>query len=210
VATWWVAAYVVDISGASRELTEGITALLAAAILLYVGLWLHNKLQAQRWKEFIESKVQGAFEGGTLWGIALVAFIAVYREVFETVLFYQALWLQAGRGGQHMVVVGFVVAAVALVVLSWLIFKFSVRLPLRAFFAINSVLLYALAVVFAGKGIAALQEAGQLPVTSITFPTIDLLGIYPNLQALGLQAALILVAVAVVVLSRRKAVSEPR
>ena len=205
IATWVAAAYVVDISGASREVTEGITALLAAAILLYVGLWLHNKLQAKRWKEFIETKVQGAFEGGTLWGIALVAFIAVYREVFETVLFYQALWLQTGNGGQSMVVLGFVVAAVALVVLSWLIFKFSVRLPLRLFFTINSVLLYALAVVFAGKGIAALQEAGKLPVTSIEFPTIDLLGIYPNLQALGLQAALILAAVAVVLLSRRKA-----
>lgn len=206
IATWFAAAYVVDISGASREVTEGITALLAAAILLYVGLWLHNKLQARRWKEFIETKVQGAFEGGTLWGIALVAFIAVYREVFETVLFYQALWLQAGDGGHHMVALGFAVAAVALVALSWLIFKFSVRLPLRLFFAINSVLLYALAVVFAGKGIAALQEAGKLPVTSIRFPTIDLLGIYPNLQALGLQAALILAAVAVVLLSRRRPV----
>jgi len=89
VATWLVAAYVVDISGASRELTEGVTALFAAAILLYVGFWLHNKLQAQRWKEFIESKVHGALNDGTLWSIALVAFIAVYREVFETVLFYQ-------------------------------------------------------------------------------------------------------------------------
>ena len=204
IATWVAAAYVVDISGASREVTEGVTALLAAAILLYVGLWLHNKLQARRWKEFIETKVQGAFEGGTLWGIALVAFIAVYREVFETVLFYQALWLQTGNGGQSMVVLGFVVAAVVLVVLSWLIFRFSVRLPLRLFFAINSVLLYALAVVFAGKGIAALQEAGKLPVTSIEFPTIDLLGIYPNLQALGLQVTLILAAVAVLVLSRRR------
>jgi len=204
IATWVAAAYVVDISGASREVTEGVTALLAAAILLYVGLWLHNKLQARRWKEFIETKVQGAFEGGTLWGIALVAFIAVYREVFETVLFYQALWLQTGNGGQSMVVLGFVVAAVVLVVLSWLIFRFSVRLPLRLFFAINSVLLYALAVVFAGKGIAALQEAGKLPVTRIEFPTIDLLGIYPNLQALGLQVTLILAAVAVLVLSRRR------
>ncbi len=206
IATWVAAAYVVDISGASREVTEGITALLAAAILLYVGLWLHNKLQARRWKEFIETRVQGAFEGGTLWGIALVAFIAVYREVFETVLFYQALWLQAGSGARDMVVLGFAVAAVALVVLAWLIFRFSVRLPLRLFFAINSVLLYVLAVVFAGKGIAALQEAGKLPVTSIRFPTIDLLGIYPNLQALGLQATLILAAVAVVVLSRRRPV----
>ena len=206
VATWLVAAYVVDISGASRELTEGVTALFAAAILLYVGFWLHNKLQAQRWKEFIESKVHGALNDGTLWSIALVAFIAVYREVFETVLFYQTLWLQAGAGGQHMVLIGFLSAAVALVVLAWLIFKFSVRLPLRLFFAVNSALLYLLAVVFAGKGVAALQEAGKLPASSVHFPTIDVLGVYPTLQTLGLQALLVIAAVVFVLMSRRKTV----
>jgi len=206
VATWAVAAYVVNISGASRELTEGITALVAAAILLYVGFWLHNKLQAQRWKEFIETKVHGALNEGTLWSIALVAFIAVYREVFETVLFYQTLWLQAGAGGQHMVLIGFLSAAAALVVLAWLIFRFSVRLPLRLFFAVNSVLLYMLAVVFAGKGVAALQEAGKLPVSGVNFPNIDVLGIYPNLQALGLQAVLVIAAVVYVLMNRRKSV----
>ena len=204
IATWVIAAYVVDISGANRELTEGITALLAAAILLYVGFWLHNKLQAQRWKEFIETKIHGALNDGALWSIALVAFIAVYREVFETVLFYQTLWLQAGSGGQHMVLVGFGSAAAALVVLAWLIFKFSVRLPLRLFFAVNSVLLYLLAVVFAGKGVAALQEAGKLPMSPVHFPTIDVLGIHPSLEGLGLQALLIMAAAVFVFLNRRK------
>lgn len=205
VATWAAATYVVDVSGASRELTEGITALFAAAVLLYVGFWLHDKLHAQRWKEFIETKVHGALNQGTMWSIALVAFVAVYREVFETVLFYQALWLQAGNGGRHMVAMGFVSAAAALVVLAWLIFRFSVRLPLKLFFGINSVLLYILAVVFAGKGVAALQEAGKLPVSPINFPTIDVLGIYPNLQTLGLQLLLIVAAAVFLVLSRRKA-----
>jgi high-affinity iron transporter len=205
IATWAAATYVVSVSGASRELTEGITALLAAGILLYVGFWLHNKLQAQRWKAFIETKVHGALNNGTLWSIALVAFIAVYREVFETVLFYQTLWLQAGNGGQHMVLMGFLSAAAALVVLAWLIFRFSVRLPLRLFFAVNSVLLYVLAIVFAGKGVAALQGAGKLPVTAINFPAIDVLGVYPNLQALGLQLVLIASAAIFVAASRRKA-----
>lgn len=205
VATWAVAAYAFDISGANRELTEGITALLAAAILLYVGFWLHNKLQAQRWKEFIETKLHGALNNGALWSIALVAFIAVYREVFETVLFYKALWLQAGNSGQQMVLAGFASAAAALVILSWLIFRFSVRLPLRLFFAINSVLLFVLAVVFAGKGVAALQEAGKLPVTIVQFPTIDVLGIHPSVQGLGLQGLMLLAAVFFVYWSRRKA-----
>lgn len=191
VATWAVAAYAIDISGASREMTEGFTALTAAAILFYVGFWLHNKTHAQRWKQFIEGKIRGALGSRTLWALAAVSFVAVYREVFETVLFYQALWMQAGVAGQRFVVSGFVGAAVVLVALAWLIFRFSVRLPLRLFFGVNAVLLYLLAIVFAGNGVAALQEAGKLPVHPVDFPQIGLLGIHPNLQSLGLQAALL-------------------
>ena len=203
--TWLAATYFINISGASREMTEGISALLAAGILFYVGVWLHNKLQAQRWKEFIESKVELATGGRTLWALALLAFIAVYREIFETVLFYQALWVQAGDEGQRMVFSGFLVAAVGLVVLSWLIFRYSVRLPLKLFFGVNSALMYLLAVVFAGKGVAALQEAGKLPMSGIDFPRVDMLGIYPNLESLGLQVVLVSVAVVFLVLNQRHA-----
>lgn len=202
-ATWALATYAIDISGASRELTEGLTALFAAGILFYVGVWLHNKLQAQRWKEFIESKVQQATGGQTLWALALLSFIAVYREVFETVLFYETLWVQAGDAGHHMVAAGFLAAVAGLVLLSWLIFRFSVRLPLRLFFGVNSALMYLLAVVFAGKGVAALQAAGKLPMNGINFPRIDVLGVYPNLESLGLQLLLVLVAVVFLVLNQR-------
>lgn len=205
IATWAVAAYVIDISGAGRELTEGFTALLAAGILFYVGFWLHNKTHALRWKQFIEEKVRGALGSRTLWALAAVSFVAVYREVFETVLFYQALWMQSGPEGQRFVVTGFVVAAAALVVLAWLIFRFSVRLPLRLFFGVNAVLLYLLAIVFAGNGIAALQEAGKLPVDPVNFPRIDLLGIHPTLQSLTLQAALLGFAILWAIYSYRSA-----
>lgn len=205
VATWVIAAYVINISGASRELTEGVTALLAAVILFYVGFWLHNKTHARRWKQFIEGKVRGALGGRTLWALAAVSFIAVYREVFETVLFYQALWMQSGPSSQHLVVAGFVVAAAMLVALAWLIFRFSVRLPLRLFFGANSVLLYLLAIVFAGNGVAALQEAGKLPIDPVNFPRVDLLGIHPNLQSLGLQAALLSFAIVWAIYSYRSA-----
>lgn len=205
VVTWMIAAYFIDISGASRELTEGVTALLAAVILFYVGLWLHNKTHARRWKQFLEGKVRGALGGRTLWALAAVSFIAVYREVFETVLFYQALWMQSGPGSQHLVVTGFVAAAAMLVALSWLIFRFSVRLPLRLFFGANSVLMYLLAIVFAGNGVAALQEAGKLPIDPVNFPRVGLLGIYPNLQSLGLQAALLSFAIVWAIYSHRLA-----
>src|SRR5690606_9729374 len=125
--------------------------------------------------QFIENKVRGALSGRTLWALAAVSFIAVYREVFETVLFYQALWMQSGPSSQHLVVGGFAVAAAMLVALSWVIFRFSVRLPLRLFFGANSVLLYLLAIIFAGNGVAALQEAGKLPIDPVDFPRVDLL-----------------------------------
>lgn len=203
VATWALATYAIAISGASRELTEGLTALFAAGILFYVGVWLHNKLSAHRWREFIETKVKQASSGQTLWALALLSFVVVYREVFETVLFYKTLWVQAGAAGQGMVLGGFAAAAGGLVMLSWLIFRFSVRLPLRLFFGINSALMYLLAVVFAGKGVAALQAAGKLPIHGINFPRIDVLGVYPNMQSLGVQLVLVLVAVIFLALNRR-------
>ena len=193
--TWYVSSEIVTIGGAGRELTEAFAALFAAAMLFYVGFWLHSKTSAMQWKAFIEDNVRKALDRGTLWGLALLAFVAVYREIFETVLFYQALWLQTGREGHGMVVAGLGVAAAGLVVLAWLILKFSTRLPLRQFFSATSIFLFVLAVIFAGKGIAALQEAGMLPVEHVNFPTIELLGIYPNLEGLGVQVVMVILAV---------------
>jgi high-affinity iron transporter len=206
--TWLVASYVITISGAGRELTEGITALLAAAVLFYVGLWLHNKMHIHHWQRFIESKVRTALTGRTLWALALVSFIAVYREVFETVLFYQTLLVQAGTSSRHLVLVGCALAVVTLVALAWLIFRFSVRLPVRLFFGVNAALMFILAIMFAGNGIAALQEAGKIPVNPVNFPRIDLLGIYPNLEALGLQAILIAVTLSRIWWDKRRVKEE--
>lgn len=196
LATWTVASYVIEISGASREISEGAAALLAAGVLFYVGFWLHDKSHARRWQDFVRQKLDHALQGGGLWLLGGVAFIAVYREAFETVLFYQALWLQSAGPGHAMMIGGFAAAAAALVALAWLIVRYSMRLPLKAFFRGNAFLMYALAVIFAGKGVAALQEAGTLPVHSIGFPKVHVLGVYPNLESLGLQVLLLLIAAA--------------
>ena len=204
IATWAVATYVVDVSGASRELTEGLTALFAAGVLFYVGVWLHRKVQSQRWGQFIRSKMQTALQQRTLFALTALSFVAVYREVFETVLFYQALAVQAGSGGHAMITAGILTATLLLGLAAWLILRASTRLPLRQFFGINTALMYLLAIIFAGKGVAALQEAGVIGVSQVAFPRIDLLGVYPNLQALGLQLILVLVAVAMVLMNRRE------
>ena len=192
--TWVLATTVLHISGAARELSEGVVALFAAAILLYVGFWMHDKAQARRWQQYIEQRLSSSLGQGTLWGIALLAFIAVYREAFETVLFYQALWLQTTPAGQPMVFAGFGAAVAVLAVLGWAILKYSVRLPFGLFFGVSAALMYSLAVIFAGKGVMALQEAGYIPIRPVDFPRIDLIGVYPNLQSLGLQAVLVMIA----------------
>ncbi len=185
--TWVLASFVVEVSGANRELTEGVTALIAAAMLLYVGYWLHGKSYAEAWSRFIREQVGQALARRTLWAMAAVSFLAVYREMFEIVLFYEALWAQAGNAGRGAVLGGMAAAAFALGAIAFAIFKYSVRLPLGLFFGATSALLALLAVVFTGHGIAALQEAGVLGVTRLAFDAVTLLGIYPSAEGVGAQ-----------------------
>lgn len=202
--TWVAASYVVTLSGASREVTEGVTALLAAVMLLYVGFWMHRHAHAARWKAFIETKVEAALSGRTRWALASIAFLAVYREAFETVLFYQALWIEADAPGRLAVAGGFAAAAVALALLAWLILKMGLRLPVGWFFGVGSALLAVLAVVLAGKGIAALQQAGRLPIGPLDLPPIPSLGVYPTWQGVLTQLALVVVILAAFTYSRRR------
>jgi high-affinity iron transporter len=195
--TWFVAAKLIGMSGATRELTEGVTALLAAAILLYVGYWLHGKAYANAWKQFIETRLKGALERGTLWALAGLSFLAVYREAFETVLFYQALWQQAGDAARGSVLVGFFSAIAGLVAIAWAILRYGVRLPIGAFFGACSVLMALLAVIFTGQGIKALQEAGFVTASPLHAITVAALGIYPTEETTVAQIVVLLVVAAV-------------
>ncbi|MGN2390898.1 FTR1 family protein [Pelomicrobium sp. G1] len=210
LATWVVASHLVSVSGAGRELTEGITALLAAAILIYVGFWLHGKSHAQAWKAFIEQRLKGALSRGTVSALVAVSFLAVYREVFETVLFYQALWTQTGDTGGGSILVGFLGGAAALVVISWGIFRYGLRLPIGPFFTVSSVLVALLAVVFVGQGVAALQEAGRLPADLVVFPRVPVLGIYPTVQTLLAQAIVLALVIAGFAWNRSSAGRTPK
>ena len=112
------------------------------------------------------------------------------------VLFYQALWIQTSRQGQSMIFTELLIAVILLLLLGWLILRYGTRLPLRQFFSVSGLFMFLLAIVFTGKGIAALQEAGRLPMNMIDIPQIDLLGIYPNLEGILAQSVLALIAIA--------------
>ena len=178
----------------------------ASAMLLYVGYWLHGKSQAIAWTSFIRDSVGQALEKRTLWAMTGVSFVAVYREVFEVVLFYEALWVQAGDAGHSAVLAGVGTAALLLAATGWGIFKYSLKLPLGPFFSAMTVLMALLAIIFVGQGIAALQEAGAVGVSPVEFFTLRILGIQPTLETLGAQAlAAAIVAVGMLASSHRAA-----
>ncbi len=209
-ATWAAASYLIRVSGANRELTEGATALVAVAMLLYVGYWLHGKSKAMAWSAYLRDNLGRALERRALWAMAGASFLAVYREIFEVILFYEALWGQAGADGHAAIWSGAAAAAVALAALSWAILRYSVRLPLGPFFGAMSLLLALLAVVFAGQGIAALQEAGVVSVTHVAFFTLPALGIHPTAQTLGAQILVAMLSALLTYAAGRAAAPPPR
>ena len=184
VGTWAVAAYLIDVSGAQRELLEGATALFASVVLLWVGVWMHDRRHAAAWQDYIKSSLVG---GGGRFGFAVLAFFSVYRELFEVILFYETLWLQAGPAGHGAVLAGAGTALVVLLGLAWVILRGSRKLPLATFFGANAILLCVLSVVFAGHGVAALQEAGVLGTRPVPFFDFDWLGIHADAWSLSAQ-----------------------
>jgi len=192
---------VIQISGAGKEAMEGITMLFATAVLFYVSYWLITKIEISRWQHYIKSKVESSLTKGNILALGFAAFLAVYREGAETILFYQALY-STSDGNSGAIVAGFIAGSLLLVGLFVLIKYGSVRIPIGPFFAVTSALLYYLAFTFAGKGIRELQEAEWVSSIYIEkFPTIGFLGIYPTWEGILLQAILILALLVAIVYS---------
>ena len=182
--TWGVATYLVDISGANREVTEGLSALFAAIVLLSVGIWMHQKSLAGRWQQYLHARMSAALTRRSALFLFLLAFVAVYREVFETILFFIAMWSEQNRGA---ILGGLIVGGVVLAAVAFWMLRVSKRLPIGQFFSISSILIAVLAVVLVGKGIAALQEAGWVSQAWVAAPRIEWLGIYPSWESLLAQ-----------------------
>jgi high-affinity iron transporter len=201
---WVLNALTSTASGQNQEIIEGATMLLAVVVLFYVSNWMVSKAEAEAWSTYIEGKVQGSIARGSMFSLAFAAFLAVFREGAEVILFYQAL-LAGNHEYVNMIWLGLAVGAVALVIVYILIRVLSLRLPLKPFFLGTSVLLFVMSIAFTGSGIKELQEGNVIGVTMLPFDfTVDILGIYPTLETLIPQVLLLAVTVCTFVFQIRK------
>jgi high-affinity iron transporter len=190
--------------GQSQELIEGFTMLLAVAVLFYVSNWMVSKAEAEAWTSYIEGKVQNSLARGSVFSLAFAAFLAVFREGAETILFYQALLAQT-QSYINMIWLGLGVGLVLLVVVYVLIRFLSIKLPLKPFFLGTSILLFVMSIAFVGNGVKELQEGDLVSVSPIPgLGSVDILGIYPTLETLIPQIALLAITVATFVIQLRR------
>ena len=182
-------------SAAHRNALEGITMLVAAAVLFSVSYWLVSKIEVRKWHAFVNSQIRKALSSRRALALAAVAFLAVYREGFETVLFYAALFAtgRGSAGASVSIAAGILLGFALLCLIYYAIQRWGVRLPLKPFFGVTSGLLYLMAFSFAGQGIAELQEAGYMSATPIRWaPSLPALGIFPTTQTLAIQLLLMI------------------
>ena len=196
-ATWFVASYVIEISGASRELIEAIAALSATAVLFYVSFWILNKIEHKKWMEFVKAKVWQATTTGSVMVFVMLSFFTVYREGFETVLFYQAMFGFA-KYMEMYVGLGFVLGIVSLLAIYFVMRMMGKRLPLRVLFGLTMGIGAYLSIAFLGNAIRELQVLDIVPYTSMigTIPRLDInmatmTGIYPTLETVIGQIVLL-------------------
>lgn len=201
IVTAYILSTVIILGEEGQEAVEGVTMLFATAVLFYVSYWLITKSEVTRWQKYIKSKVDNSIGKGSVWALGLASFMAVYREGAETALFYLALF-STSQGSMGSVIAGFITGLIVLVII-FLLFKYGeMRLPIGPFFAVTSTLLYYLAFVFAGKGVHALQDAEWISETYWeAIPRISFFGIYPTVEGIALQTALIIAMVIAVIYS---------
>jgi len=169
-------------AGRNREIIEGVTGLVAAAMLFYVSYWLHSTASLNGWRRYINTNTTRALARGNLIGLALLAMMAIFREGAETAVFYLGI---APAISLQELLLGIGAGVAVLAIAAWLILVAGVKLPLRLFFQVAGILVFYLGFKFVGTGIHALQVAGAVPTTPIPWlPSIPFFGIYPTVESL--------------------------
>ena len=195
--TWFIAQYIIEISGASRELIEAIAGISAVAVLFWVSFWVLNKIETKRWIEFVKAKVWKATTTGSVLVFIMLSFFTVYREGFETVLFYQAI-LGFARYMEWYVIAGMVLGLAVIIGVALGVRKLGRKLPLRVLFGLTMGIGAYMSIAFMGNAIREFQEVGYIPTTHMigTIPRLDInlatmTGIHPTLETVVAQLILL-------------------
>lgn len=200
-----------EYAGQFRELLEGVTMLIAVALLLYVGFWLLSK--AHKWNEFIKHSAKEAISKGSSYALWWTVFLAVYREGAETVLFYQALLFDSNTSADFSAVIGgLALGCVILIVLYLLIKRGAVKIPIKLFFQATSAIIFLMCFSFSGKGVGELIEGKVITPTLIPyqFDAISWAGLYPYYESLGLQLIVLLFIAGGIIATRKLAKKSPK
>ena len=196
VVMWLIGGQLIQAHMAQVELMEGIIAFVAVAMLLYIGFWLHGKSEINKWKNYVTEKVKDISGANSLMGLFALSFFVVFREVFESVLFLSAINIESGGTQERAIILGVVIAFVIVIGMAWVLLKFSARLPIPKLFKISSIVMGALAVILAGKGIHSFQETGHSSIHGLAFlPRFELIGFFPTIETLAAQAVVLAVVV---------------
>jgi high-affinity iron transporter len=195
--TWFIAQYVIEISGINRELIEAIAGISAVAVLFWVSFWVLNKVETKKWIEFVKAKVWKATTTGSVLVFVMLSFFTVYREGFETVLFYQAM-LSFAKYMELYVIAGLTLGIAIVVGVVFLIRKLGKRLPLRVLFGLTMGIGAYMSIAFMGNAVRSFQEAGYISTTHMIgiIPRLDInlanmTGIHPTLETTIAQIMLL-------------------
>jgi high-affinity iron permease len=192
-------------SGIAQEVFEGIGMFVAVIVLFYVSNWMLSKSETEAWERYIHKKVEASVSTGNKWVLIFAAFIAVAREGAELILFFQGVPIH-GTSGRNAMILAIVLSAIVLIAV-FLVFRFlTVRLPLKPFFLVTSILMYAMCFSFTGKGVSELQAAGVVNKTVIPWMgfEMDFLGIYATYESLIPQIIVLAVIITMSVVYAKK------
>jgi high-affinity iron transporter len=200
--TWFVAEFIIEISGASRELIEAIAGISAVAVLFWVSFWVLNRIETKKWIEFVKAKVWQATTTGSVMVFFMLSFFTVYREGFETVLFYKAM-LSFAKYMEWYVAAGLTLGLVVIIGVALVVRKLGKRLPLRVLFGLTMGIGAYMSIAFMGNAVREFQELGYIPTTPLlsVIPRLDInlatmTGIHPTLETVVAQLILLSIYIA--------------
>src|ERR1044071_446259 len=201
VITWFIAQFVIDITGARKELIEAIAGISAVAVLFWVSFWILNKVETKKWIEFVKAKVWQATTTGSVMVFSMLSFFTVYREGFETVLFYQAM-LSFAKNMETFVFLGLALGLVVILSVVFIIRKLGKKLPLRVLFGLTMGIGAYMSIAFIGNAVREFQEIGYISTTHLfgIIPRLEInlatmTGIHPTLETTIAQIILLSVYV---------------